>query len=639
MHTHATPHALAAPFASTGGALPGSAPPAGAGASFAEQLDRVAGVALPGIGAALQQAEADVAADAATAPPAAQAVAGPPVPAQAADLNDPTQLQQLLDRLLPGLASAAGATAAAPPQSATGAPGQRSTRPPRTAAGSDAGAPGAPGATGTTRVTGASPSSTPPGAPAATHAAQEHGAAGAGDDAANAQPLRADPLNAAGAPTGPRGAEAPSPPPAQGEATAAAQALRVSAPQPPRSGAPGDVERAPSAVRHGAAPARAEAAPASRHAPRHEAATPEFAAAVHGGAAAPTPDGTAAPDRLAPPDAEREQDSQPELSGAGPVNPTDACTALPAAALPTPAWPAATAPAPLAAAIATTSTPAAPNEAGPRVHAPAASQAPASPARTRADRFSDAPARHATGLLPHGGSAAAASEDGAANTRAFDIGPVHRSRAETAREPAQPAGPRASETPAEAALNLGHEAQAAAPAQRLDAAAGRHDGIALAAPPQAAPASTLDPIVAPLRFELSTPVDAPRFRESFAMQVSLLARDGVQHAHVHLNPAELGPISVQIALDGQQAQIHFAADSAQTRQLVEAGLPTLAAALRESGLTLSGGGVSQHPQPRQGGEPRPDERASGARVARNEASGAAVVRAVRITTGRLDTYA
>jgi len=78
------------------------------------------------------------------------------------------------------------------------------------------------------------------------------------------------------------------------------------------------------------------------------------------------------------------------------------------------------------------------------------------------------------------------------------------------------------------------------------------------------------------------------------VQVSVLARDGVEHAELQLNPAEMGPVSVQIVMDGTQARIDFGADAAGTRQAIEHSLPDLAAALREAGLTLSGGGVSQH---------------------------------------------
>jgi flagellar hook-length control protein FliK len=104
---------------------------------------------------------------------------------------------------------------------------------------------------------------------------------------------------------------------------------------------------------------------------------------------------------------------------------------------------------------------------------------------------------------------------------------------------------------------------------------------------------------------MPTPATAPEFREALGVQVSVLARDGVQQAELHLNPADMGPISVQIALVGTQAQVDFGAESLATRQIIESGLPELAAALRDAGFTLAGGGVSQHSRGRgsDGGEP------------------------------------
>jgi flagellar hook-length control protein FliK len=51
-------------------------------------------------------------------------------------------------------------------------------------------------------------------------------------------------------------------------------------------------------------------------------------------------------------------------------------------------------------------------------------------------------------------------------------------------------------------------------------------------------------------------------------------------------------VQVQIALDGQLAHVDFVAAVPATRQSLEQSLPALAAALRESGFTLAGGGVS-----------------------------------------------
>ncbi len=103
---------------------------------------------------------------------------------------------------------------------------------------------------------------------------------------------------------------------------------------------------------------------------------------------------------------------------------------------------------------------------------------------------------------------------------------------------------------------------------------------------------------------ISTPVAAPDFSQVLGVQLSVLAKDGIQHAELHLNPADMGPVSVQIELNGTQAHIDFGADVAATRHAIEAGLPELASALRDAGFTLSGGGVSQHS--RGGSEPGGD---------------------------------
>ena len=98
---------------------------------------------------------------------------------------------------------------------------------------------------------------------------------------------------------------------------------------------------------------------------------------------------------------------------------------------------------------------------------------------------------------------------------------------------------------------------------------------------------------------LHAAIDDPLFGGALGHQVALWVRDGVQEARLQLHPAELGPVTVQIALDGQAAHVDFTAAVAATRDSIEQSLPALAAALRESGFTLAGGGVSS--QAGQGG--------------------------------------
>jgi len=91
------------------------------------------------------------------------------------------------------------------------------------------------------------------------------------------------------------------------------------------------------------------------------------------------------------------------------------------------------------------------------------------------------------------------------------------------------------------------------------------------------------------------------FARQLGTQLTTFVRDGVQHARLELHPLELGPVTVQIQLDGDKAQVRLAAEHANTRQALEQALPTLAGSLREAGITLSGGGVSDQPR-----QPQPE---------------------------------
>jgi flagellar hook-length control protein FliK len=145
-------------------------------------------------------------------------------------------------------------------------------------------------------------------------------------------------------------------------------------------------------------------------------------------------------------------------------------------------------------------------------------------------------------------------------------------------------------------------------------------------------------VATPTALALTTPIDAPEFAAALGIQVSLLAQDGVQHAELHLNPAETGPVSIHIAVDGTTARVDFGADLAATRHAIEHGLPELASALRDAGLTLTGGGVSQHA----GSREHADDHAPGPREARSAIAAVPIappVRSARIAAGGVDLYA
>ncbi len=144
----------------------------------------------------------------------------------------------------------------------------------------------------------------------------------------------------------------------------------------------------------------------------------------------------------------------------------------------------------------------------------------------------------------------------------------------------------------------------------------------------------------PLTVNLPTPLASPEFAQALGVQMSVLATDGVQRAELQLNPAEMGPVSVQIVIDGTSAQVDFGADLAATRHAIEAGLPELAGALRDAGFTLTGGGVSQHSRGRDDSQPSRGD-AGGSRNGAGAAGAAVAAPLLRRTVmaGGVDLYA
>lgn len=133
--------------------------------------------------------------------------------------------------------------------------------------------------------------------------------------------------------------------------------------------------------------------------------------------------------------------------------------------------------------------------------------------------------------------------------------------------------------------------------------------VAAAAPATAAPAEAT----------LTAHPSSAAFGPQLGATLSTFVRQGIEHARLQLNPAEMGPVQVQIQLDGANAQILLGADNALTRQALEQSLPLLAGTLREAGLTLAGGGVFE--QARQGGGEPGGERGDAGPAGRRDTLG------------------
>ncbi|HEX5685317.1 MAG TPA: flagellar hook-length control protein FliK [Ideonella sp.] len=113
-------------------------------------------------------------------------------------------------------------------------------------------------------------------------------------------------------------------------------------------------------------------------------------------------------------------------------------------------------------------------------------------------------------------------------------------------------------------------------------------GVAGDAP--AAPAPT--PEAPPAQATLVPAPGSAAFPAALGAQLSTWLKDGVQYATLELNPQDMGPIDVRIALRDGRTEVQLGADVAATRAALTEALPELAEALGDVGLSLSGGSVS-----------------------------------------------
>lgn len=133
------------------------------------------------------------------------------------------------------------------------------------------------------------------------------------------------------------------------------------------------------------------------------------------------------------------------------------------------------------------------------------------------------------------------------------------------------------------------------PAAETDRKAAAAEQSALPLPAQTATATAVS-ASAPAEARIAATPGSADFASQLGAQLSTFVRDGIEHAKLELHPLELGPVTVQIQIDGSAAQVDLAAEQAPTRAALEQALPELAGSLREAGLTLTGGGVFEQPR-------------------------------------------
>lgn len=98
----------------------------------------------------------------------------------------------------------------------------------------------------------------------------------------------------------------------------------------------------------------------------------------------------------------------------------------------------------------------------------------------------------------------------------------------------------------------------------------------------------------PLLERIPVPVHQQReFGEAVGQRVMLMLGREMQGARIELNPVDLGPVEINLQLRGNEANVHFGAAHALTREVIEAALPRLREMLAEQGFTQVNVNVGQ----------------------------------------------
>lgn len=132
-------------------------------------------------------------------------------------------------------------------------------------------------------------------------------------------------------------------------------------------------------------------------------------------------------------------------------------------------------------------------------------------------------------------------------------------------------------------------------------------------------------------------VDSSDFPQSLTDRASYMLDNGWSSAKLQVNPPQLGPIELQIAVQGAHAQVTMTTHSAVTREALESSAPKLREMLNAQGFSQVNVDVSQRSfQERTSYTPPYESLSSVSSVA---APAAATGGAARASLGALDAYA
>ena len=163
------------------------------------------------------------------------------------------------------------------------------------------------------------------------------------------------------------------------------------------------------------------------------------------------------------------------------------------------------------------------------------------------------------------------------------------------------------------------------------------DGTAAVA--QLMVSATGAPDVAAPTLKVTAGVETPEFGQSVADRVSFMVDNNLNGAKLQVNPAQLGPIEVRIAVQGDHAQVWLTSHSAVTRDALESSSPKLREMLGAQGFGQVSVDISQRSFQERPTFVQPYDWSSPANGAATTAIQAAASPSPRASSGAVDAYA
>ena len=93
---------------------------------------------------------------------------------------------------------------------------------------------------------------------------------------------------------------------------------------------------------------------------------------------------------------------------------------------------------------------------------------------------------------------------------------------------------------------------------------------------------------------LTKPLSHPDWSQDLGEQIVWMNTKGLSAAEIRLNPAHLGPLSVRIDVNQDQATVMFTAQNAGVKEAIEASIPKLREMLATQQLNLVNVTISQN---------------------------------------------